>query len=511
MVYAAVSTPLLRMLAPRRNARREQIRSGTGHSAPDHPQGLGRASAYHTRSPPARPVISPAHVSAVYYESIPVRIVYKSYPIYHPDSEPQGYLDWLRRQEPQVIFDSAKLKTEIDWLRAGEDVFDASIGFASAAGIDYHICAFLEDVRDRDWYKATRVPLTERGVMPFLRYVVRKKGLVELGQLSCATCHTRVMPDRTIVKGAQGNFPLDRALAWAFRRHAPPGLVQLALRQGYTAPGLDPDPIAEILREPDDEVVRHFDAIPAGVVARQGSSPLYPPAVPDLIGLRDILYLDRTGRMQHRGVEDLMRYSALNQGADDLASSGGFIPASEDLKTRPEPKTQGRYSDAQLYALSLYIYSLVPPANPNRFDGRATRGEEVFRREACDRCHPPPLYTSNELMPVVGFEVPDDHHEKYDVAMRRIDTGPELATRTRRGTGYYKVPSLRGVWYRGPFEHNGSVATLEDWFDPERIEGGYVPTAFRGLATSRAVKGHRFGLGLSGEDRAALIAFLKTL
>jgi hypothetical protein len=40
---------------------------------------------------------------------------------------------------------------------------------------------------------------------------------------------------------------------------------------------------------------------------------------------------------------------------------------------------------------------------------------------------------------------------------------------TRRGTGYYKVPSLRGVWYRGPFEHNGSVATLEDWFDPSRL------------------------------------------
>ena len=107
--------------------------------------------------------------------------------------------------------------------------------------------------------------------------------------------------------------------------------------------------------------------------------------------------------------------------------------------------------------------------------------------------------------------MPDDHHEKYDVAMRRIDTGPELATKTRRGTGYYKVPSLRGVWYRGPFEHNGSVATLEDWFDPGRTEAGYVPTGFRGMATSRAVKGHRFGLDLSGEDRAALIAFLKTL
>ena len=83
---------------------------------------------------------------------------------------------------------------------------------------------------------------------------------------------------------------------------------------------------------------------------------------------------------------------------------------------------------------------------------------------------------------------------------------------TRRGTGYYKVPSLRGVWYRGPFEHNGSVATLEDWFDPRRLRDDYVPTGFKGYGLkTRAVKGHEFGLKLSAEDKAGLIAFLKTL
>jgi hypothetical protein len=84
--------------------------------------------------------------------------------------------------------------------------------------------------------------------------------------------------------------------------------------------------------------------------------------------------------------------------------------------------------------------------------------------------------------------------------------------RTRRGTGYYKVPSLTGLWYRGPFEHNGSVATLEDWFDPARLRDDYVPTGFRGSGiNTRAVKGHEFGLKLLPEDKKALIAFLKTL
>jgi hypothetical protein len=71
---------------------------------------------------------------------------------------------------------------------------------------------------------------------------------------------------------------------------------------------------------------------------------------------------------------------------------------------------------------------------------------------------------------------------------------------------------LKGVWYRGPFEHNGSVATLEDWFDPRRLRDDYTPTGFRGAGVqSRAVKGHPYGLKLSASDRRALIAFLKTL
>ena len=83
---------------------------------------------------------------------------------------------------------------------------------------------------------------------------------------------------------------------------------------------------------------------------------------------------------------------------------------------------------------------------------------------------------------------------------------------TRRGTGYYKVPSLRGVWDRSMFEHSGSVATLEDWFDPARLRDDYVPTGFRGYGVkTRAVPGHEYGLKLAGHDKKALIAYLRTL
>jgi hypothetical protein len=107
--------------------------------------------------------------------------------------------------------------------------------------------------------------------------------------------------------------------------------------------------------------------------------------------------------------------------------------------------------------------------------------------------------------------VPAAHLATYDVLRVSVGTDPRLTLQTRRGTGYYKVPSLKGVWYRGPFEHNGSVATL-DWFDARRLNDDYVPTGFRGAGvTTRAVKGHAFGLNLSPAERAALITFLKTI
>jgi hypothetical protein len=100
----------------------------------------------------------------------------------------------------------------------------------------------------------------------------------------------------------------------------------------------------------------------------------------------------------------------------------------------------------------------------------------------------------------------------YEIEPTVVGTDPTLAMQTRRGTGYYKPPSLRGVWYRGPFEHSGSVATLEDWFDPKRLRPDYVPTGFKGFGMEhRPVAGHPFGLSLSPEDKRSLIAFLKTL
>ena len=165
------------------------------------------------------------------------------------------------------------------------------------------------------------------------------------------------------------------------------------------------------------------------------------------------------------------------------------------------------------YLSNASIYALEPPPNPNPSDECARRGERIFHDEGCAKCHEPPTYTNNKLTRADGFTVPDDHPDREHIMVRSVHTDPALALRTRKGTGLYKVPSLRGVWYRGVFEHSGSVATLEDWFDPNRLNPDYVPTGWKGPpgTTTRAVEGHEFGLDLSEDEREALIAFLRTL
>jgi hypothetical protein len=467
--------------------------------------------------PLANPMGSPRHVSSGYYYRIPVRPIYKGDPVYAPGREPPGYMERLRQQEPVILWDdrghAPPLQTEADWIRAGELVFDAP----TVVNVNIPV----EDVRNPIWLEKTGTPVANDGTLPWFQYVVQHTGAVEIGNNSCAFCHSRVMPDGSVIKGAQGNLPVQRAVAFRWRANAAAApdkgayLSQLRARltQLHGAPYLRPDPEARVETMSLEEIASVFEAVPPGTNPRQRGNTFLSIQVPDLIGVKERRYLDRTGLEVHRSIGDLMRYSAMNQGADSLASYAGFVPADIPRFERlPEPERFRRYSDEQLYALALYLYSLQPPSNPNPSDARAARGQRIFRREGCGACHTAPLYTNNMLTPADGFRVPDDHLRRFDVMPRPVGTDPALTLNTRRGTGYYKVPSLKGVWYRGMFGHSGWCATLEDWFDPRRVRDDYVPTGFKPFdRPTFAVTGHAFGLNLPDDERAALIAFLKTL
>jgi hypothetical protein len=123
-----------------------------------------------------------------------------------------------------------------------------------------------------------------------------------------------------------------------------------------------------------EQIAEVHRTVPPGVVSRNRTSPFAPAQVPDLIGVKDRKYLDRTGLQQQRSIVDMMRYAALNQGGDDLASFDGFVPIDfSGFKKLPAigDLDRDRYSDDQLYALALYVYSLKPPPNPNKLDALA--------------------------------------------------------------------------------------------------------------------------------------------
>jgi hypothetical protein len=450
---------------------------------------------------------SPGTLPPEDYQRIPTAPIYESYPIYPADREPPGYLGSLARAEPAIAFDSGSLKTEADWVRAGRLVFESQLP-------PFFPIEVLGYVRRPELYGEGGIPVTKEGVMPFMRYVVREKGRVEIG-VGCAFCHVRVLDDGTLVPGAPGNYPIARDNARILRgvlARAGGDRAPILERLPFLAPGfwrapwLDPDPTERLAGLPPERWPDVWESFPTGVLPRH-TGMAHPAVIPDLIGVEGRRYLERTGYARHRSIGDLMRYAALVTVADRFTGFGEYV---QPALRRPEAAT--RYSDVQLYALARYIYSLRPPPNPNPETAETERGRAIFFREGCDECHTPPLYTSNSLVAAPGFEVPEADRRSHDILSKRVDTDPGMTTRTRRGTGYYKVPSLRGVWYRGPFGHSGSAARLEDWFDRRRLREDWVPTGFRGYGVrSRAVPGHRFGLDLAAVDKAALVAFLRSL
>ena len=476
---------------------------------PNIPKTWDEAALATVEVPLAYPRGSPKHISADYYYRIPVRPIYRSYPIYAPGYGPAGYVDWLKSREPEIVWDEGAhrppLRTEADWVKAGELVFDAPEFYEQLVSVD--------EAQNPEWYKLIRPPLTREGVMVSAAYVVRKRGQVEVGAFGCWTCHTRVMADGSVVRGAQGNFVVEQTEAYRFRHRLPLGALHLLMRGLFAAPWLEWDPHSRLGQMSAEEIAALYDRIPLGVVARGRTSLFSPVQVPDLFGVKERRYLDHTGLQLNRGVADIMRYAALNQGMDDLASFDGFIPRGDPVTGRlPEQSPFLRYSEEQLYALALYLYSLKPPPNPNPFDDLAARGKKVFEREGCPVCHTPPLYSNNKLTPVDGFTPSPAARKQYDILPLSVGTDPDLALNTRRGTGYYKVPSLKGVWNRNMFGHGGWCASLEDWFDPARLNDGYVPTGFDGVTGKGGpVRGHPNGLKLRPDDKLALMRFLRTL
>jgi hypothetical protein len=449
--------------------------------------------------------VPPAFFSEREYYAAPVENL-RTYPVYAPDREPPGYWEALQKKKPEKLIDPDVPRTHADWIRDGQRVFE-ELDLPAARIWNPKV---IQLARSREHLNRYPSAINEDGTIFGVRWVVTDKG-VALGLSDCALCHTRFLPNGLKVNGAPSNrrgptLLLLLLMNQTWRVQFPGDTPIQALYKQYEVPWIPSDIHEQIKGMSMEQLGEVFNTHPIGIAARPNGSPFYPAKIPDLIGVAERKWLDHTGTHRNRGIGDLMRYAALISCCDVME----FGPYK--MLDKEQRKIPYRFPDELLFALATYITSLTPPPNPNPFDAKAAEGQQIFVREGCVQCHVPPLYTSNKLTPAKDYEPTNQQSATLDILDFSLGTDTSLALKTRKGTGFYKVPSLKGVWYRGLYLHDGSVNSLEDMFDPARLRDDYVPSGFKGFnVTHRAVPGHRFGLRLTPVEKEELLAFLRTL
>src|SRR5262245_17958588 len=140
------------------------------------------------------------YTEAEYYAA-PVDEV-RTYPVYIKSREPDGYRDWMRKQGPQPLIEPAKLKSDADWIAAGRDVFDG-LHLAEFRTADPRAFKWADDP---DQMAREGVTVAADGTIPGVRWLIDHDRRLKITLAECSACHTRLLPDGSIVRGAQSNF-----------------------------------------------------------------------------------------------------------------------------------------------------------------------------------------------------------------------------------------------------------------------------------------------------------------
>jgi len=90
---------------------------------PDIPRTWDDAALADWATPVAGLNVRPTHISAREYYSLTTENL-RTYPVYFPGREPNGYWDMLQHVGPKPLIEPGTLTTEADWIEAGHRVFD---------------------------------------------------------------------------------------------------------------------------------------------------------------------------------------------------------------------------------------------------------------------------------------------------------------------------------------------------------------------------------------------------
>jgi CxxC motif-containing protein (DUF1111 family) len=171
---------------------------------------------------------------------------------------------------------------------------------------------------------------------------------------------------------------------------------------------------------------------------------------------------------------------------DEQSFGGRALPPGTDPAADPELSQEG------IDLTDAFVRFLAPPAQ-QRESGEARQGREVFSRVGCQRCHLPVLRTGANPVAALSHR---DVAAYTDLLLH--DMGPELADicLALATPAEFRTEPLMGVRLSNRFLHDGRATTLEQAIELHGGEG----------ARSRGLF-----LALSPGEKAALVAFLKTL
>jgi cytochrome c peroxidase len=157
-------------------------------------------------------------------------------------------------------------------------------------------------------------------------------------------------------------------------------------------------------------------------------------------------------------------------------------------------------ADGVARAIAAYVRTIVSGNAPyDRFKAgdlsalspAAQRGLALFEGKArCVRCH-------------AGFNFTDEGYRNVGVGMGREtpDLGRFAVTRNEADKGAFKTPTLRDVARRGPYMHDGSLATLADvvaFYDRGGMPNPWLSSDVRPL-------------GLTAQEGSDLVEFMRAL
>lgn len=238
------------------------------------------------------------------------------------------------------------------------------------------------------------------------------------------------------------------------------------------------------------------DGLPLGVGDKGTVLGRHTPTILNLAWSGPMFWDGRADTLEEQAIGPIMAEAEMNADVDKLIARLKAIPAYRTAMEKIFPE-QGVSLESIGKAIAAYERTIVSGTAPfdrwmagdsSAISDAAQRGFVLFNTKAnCAACHR-------------GWRFTDDGFHDIGLASEDPGRGKVLPGITVLEHAF-KTPTLRNIAERGPYMHDGSIATLEEVVDHYD----------RGFIKRPSLSDSIFALNLTAREKADLVAFMQTL